>query len=56
MSRGPMRRQECRGIVIGVSRYGQRGGAKLTDKKFIVFSSRYITEINKLAVSQLLYS
>jgi hypothetical protein len=46
MGHGPMRRQEYRGIVIGVSRHGQRGGAKVTDKKFIV-SLQHVSGTNK---------
>jgi len=40
MSHGPMGRQEYTANVIGVSRHGQRGGAKVTDKKFIVSLQR----------------
>jgi len=40
MSHGPMRRQKYTANVIGVSRHGQRSGAKVTDKKFIVSVQR----------------
>ena len=35
-----MRGQEYTANVIGVSRHGQRGGTKITDKKFIVSLQR----------------